>query len=230
MIDVLRASTTIVQALLAGARGVMACETVDEARRLARRFEAGEALLGGERGGLPIEGFDLGNSPSEYTAETVAGKTVIFTTTNGTKALAACDGAKRVFIGSLVNRMAIVTALDDEPAIHLVCAGTRGEISREDLLAAGAMVDRLTVGGAMRRELNDSAMLARDAWRGAIGADFNTRTSAEWQTMLLPILLQTAGGRNLRHIGLEADVAWTARLDAINGVARLDADGLLRLA
>ncbi len=87
VVDVLRATTTVVQALSAGARAVVPCLTIDDARARAAEFPPGEALLGGERGGLPIEGFDLGNSPAEYTSQVVAGKTVVLTTTNGTKAL-----------------------------------------------------------------------------------------------------------------------------------------------
>src|SRR5262245_9024917 len=87
VIDVLRASTTIVQALAAGALAVIPCSEVDEAERLAARFRPGTALLGGERKGVRIAGFDLGNSPGEYTPAVLRGKTLIFTTTNGTRAL-----------------------------------------------------------------------------------------------------------------------------------------------
>ncbi len=104
VIDVLRASTTIATALAHGAVAVRAVPTVDEARRVAL---AGAALLGGERGGLPIAGFDLGNSPREYTPERVAGRKLVITTTNGTAALAACGAAREIVVGAIVNRSAV---------------------------------------------------------------------------------------------------------------------------
>jgi 2-phosphosulfolactate phosphatase len=103
MIDVLRASTTITQALVSGATAVIPRAEVEEARKTAGELPAGTAVLGGERGGLPIQGFDVGNSPSEYTPAAVRGKSVVFTTTNGTLALVQCRAAARVLVGSFVN-------------------------------------------------------------------------------------------------------------------------------
>jgi 2-phosphosulfolactate phosphatase len=103
MIDVLRASTTITHALAAGAVAVIPCREVEEAKKTAAAFPPGTAILGGERGGLPIAGFELGNSPAEYTHAAVGDKTVVFTTTNGTLALMQCKAAAHVFIGSFVN-------------------------------------------------------------------------------------------------------------------------------
>ena len=105
VIDVLRATTTIVFALEAGATEVIPCLEVGDARAMAEKFPPGTAVLGGERNGLPIEGFDLGNSPSEYTPETVGGKTVIFTTTNGTRAMLRCQKAAQVSLGGLRQRL-----------------------------------------------------------------------------------------------------------------------------
>src|SRR5262245_35942829 len=87
VIDVLRASTVIVQALASGCEAVIPTLEIDEARRIATSLPAGKSLLGGERHGLPIEGFDLGNSPGDYTDEVCSGKTLVITTTNGTKAI-----------------------------------------------------------------------------------------------------------------------------------------------
>ena len=125
VIDVLRASTTVVHALASGAQAVIPCETIDEAREQSTRRSSGTVLLGGERGGERIDGFDLGNSPLEFTPEAVAGKTIVFTTTNGTKALKQCASADRVLIGTFVNRAALLRVLQaDGRPIHLVCAGT----------------------------------------------------------------------------------------------------------
>ena len=105
MIDVLRASTTIVVALARGATAVLPRRSIEEA--LAAAADHPGAVLGGERGGLKIAGFDLGNSPPEYTADRVAGRPVVITTTNGTLALAACHAAAEVLVGAIVNRAAV---------------------------------------------------------------------------------------------------------------------------
>ena len=96
-------------------------------------------------------GFDLGNSPCEFTPETVAGRTIVFTTTNGTQALLICTAAERVLIGSFVNFSAVVKELDGELPIHLLCAGTRGRVTREDVLFAGALVEKLAGTDCRRR-------------------------------------------------------------------------------
>ncbi len=101
MIDVLRASTTITHALAAGAKCIVPCREVDEARRLVQTLAGEPVLLGGERGGLPIDGFHLGNSPNEFTAAAVRGKTIAFTTTNGTLALMQCRTAARFSLAHL---------------------------------------------------------------------------------------------------------------------------------
>lgn len=216
VIDVLRATTTIVHALAAGARAVMPCLEVDEAQRLAARFSPGEAVLGGERQGLRIEGFDLGNSPQEYTPQAVGGRTVVFTTTNGTRALMACRQARRVLIGAFVNCRAVAAALAHEPAVHLVCAGTRGQITREDVLLAGALAQRLTAGGgASCWELNDPARLALDAWRIVLPQTHEPQG-------LAGVLADTQGGRNLRAEGFAADIPVAAALDRFDLVPQLD--------
>src|SRR5262249_5944787 len=126
VIDVLRASTTICHALAAGAKEVIPCLEVEEARERANRYVPGDAVLGGERGGLRIEGFDLGNSPREYTPTTVGGRTVLFTTTNGTRAMRQCTEAARVVIGAFVNLSPVCReverALMAGRDAHLLCA------------------------------------------------------------------------------------------------------------
>ncbi len=109
VIDVIRASTTITTALSHDAEAVYPVETVDEARALSDTFET-VPLLGGERGGVRIDGFNLGNSPREYTPAEVRHRRIVFTTTNGTAAIAACREAAEILIGGLVNRSAVATA------------------------------------------------------------------------------------------------------------------------
>ncbi len=146
VIDVLRASTTVCAALHAGAARVVPFASVDDARRFADRLaqtsggrEPSESpLLGGERHGVKIDGFDLGNSPLEYTKQKVSGRTVVFTTTNGTRALLAAGAADRIYMGAFANLNPLCDQLAKDPGnIHLICAGTDGQVTLEDAYAAG---------------------------------------------------------------------------------------------
>lgn len=217
VIDVLRATTTLVQALASGAREVVPCLEIDEARAGKAKL-AEQALLGGERGGVKIEGFDLGNSPGEYTPEVVAGRTILFTTTNGTKAMQRCRAAQRVLIGAFVNFSAICHALSTAPCIDLVCAGTDNQITREDVLFAGAVADDLVehAGGdkSTKYLLNDQAYIALDAWRAA-------RQNLRSQP-LIECLRSSRGGRNLLELGHDDDIHLAADLDRFTLLPELD--------
>jgi 2-phosphosulfolactate phosphatase len=220
VIDLLRASTTICYALAAGAEEVIPCLEVEEARRRATEI-APRPLLGGERAGVQIEGFDLGNSPDEYRPEIVGGRTIVFTTTNGTRALLACRGASRLVIGSFVNLTSVCGQLNPNEATHLICAGTQSRITREDVLCAGAIVDRLfswdIVGTS---DINDEARIAREAWRETMhGLDFSDPGAIE--TLALT-LRDTQGGRNLIALGLEHDIAAAVQIDRFQIVPELD--------
>ncbi|HKD37434.1 MAG TPA: 2-phosphosulfolactate phosphatase [Pirellulales bacterium] len=221
VIDLLRASTTICQALAAGAAEVIPCLEVDEAHKIAASIGAGRAVLGGERDGVQIEGFDLGNSPDEYTPQTVGGRTVIFTTTNGTPAMLGCRGAERVLIGSFVNCSPICEQLTIDKPIHLICAGTKSKITREDVLCAGAIVDRLLSDGrASGHDLNDEARIACDAWRETINGPETCKLGLS--KVLGLTLRETQGGRNLIALGLERDIDAAAQIDKIRLVPELD--------
>jgi 2-phosphosulfolactate phosphatase len=143
VIDVLRATTTITRALENGAQSVIPCLEPEDAIAVRNRLGRNRVLLGGERGSQKINGFDLDNSPASYESAIVTGKTVAFTTTNGTRALQRVGhaGATAVFCGSLNNRDAIVTAIAavDAREALLVCAGQDGEFSFEDFFCAGAI-------------------------------------------------------------------------------------------
>jgi 2-phosphosulfolactate phosphatase len=219
MIDVLRASTTITHALAAGASAVVPCREVEEAQSVAVHFPPGTVVLGGERGGLPIAGFDLGNSPTEYTRTSVEGKTVVFTTTNGTLALMQCKAAARVFIGAFANLSAVVERLTGERPIHLLCAGTRGQITREDALCAGALSE-LLVEAAELASVNDQARIAMDAWRAAVPHGARPLKALAGELSLA--LHETQGGRNLMAIGLEHDIDTAAEIDQFDIVPQLD--------
>jgi 2-phosphosulfolactate phosphatase len=207
VIDVLRASTTITVALANGAARVIPCGIVDTARSLAAEDETGNTLTGGERGGVKIEGFDLDNSPASYPPERVAGKTIAFTTTNGTAALLKTDGAARVLIGALVNRQAIVEALHaDGRPVHLICAGTDGRLTSEDLFGAAGIAAGLARFDNVEL-CDESTQRAVKHWPKPIS-----------QNRLIEFLKNTLGGSNLVELGFQEDIARAAQVDSISVV------------
>jgi 2-phosphosulfolactate phosphatase len=208
VIDVLRATTTIVYALAAGAKAVVPCLTIEAARQAAAALPRGRAVLAGERGGLPIAGFDLGNSPTEFTPQRIAGRVVVLTTTNGTKALLHCRRAERVLVGAFANLSALCEELDRCPRVDLVCAGTDGRPTEEDLLLAGAIVERLAAAGSWK--LDDRAVGARAGWQDVARGASGDRLAAQ----LAAAMLISRGGRNLVHIGMARDIEMAARTDA----------------
>lgn len=162
VLDAVRASTTIVAALAGGASAVIPVATPDEARARGREIEPGPVLIGGERGGAPPPGFHHGNSPAEYTADRVRGRTVVFTTTNGTRALLAVHGARRVAVGGFTNAGAVVRwAASDPGDVLLVCSGEKGRFCLEDAVCAGLLVSRLA---ARDGHLTDAARAVRVLW------------------------------------------------------------------
>lgn len=169
--DVLRATTTMATALANGACGVIPVATIADA--MAIRKERPEVLLAGERDGVRILAeqtggvdFELGNSPREFTAEKVAGKTIVATTTNGTRALRACKGAKEVLIGSMLNLRTIANWIEANEVgnLILVCAGTHEEAAYEDMIGAGALCDMVWP-GFVTGHVADSAEIARQTYR-----------------------------------------------------------------
>lgn len=208
VVDVLRATTTICHALSAGAECVAPCLEIDEARATAAQLGP-TTLLGGERLGRRIEGFHFGNSPSEYTAAAVAGRMVVFTTTNGTRAMRRAAQAGELLMGAFVNLSTIVAALAERERADILCAGTGGVITAEDAFFAGAVAERLALPAA---KLNDQGLLARDAWR----------TFAASGRSLALALRECQGGRNLIGEGFDADIDTAAAIDACGVLPRLD--------
>jgi 2-phosphosulfolactate phosphatase len=223
VIDVLRASTTIITALANGATAVFPVFEIDEAREKASalKIRTGQSpILGGERRGAPIDGFDLGNSPFEYTPEAVGGRPVIITTTNGTRALSVCGKANRVLIGAFVNFSAIVKQLDETLPVHLLCAGTDGEITREDVLFAGSVVEKVLAAGFDPQGLNDEARIAQDGWRSAVGEV--PLPDAAATAKIERALHFASGGLNLIELGMQRDLAFAADIDRFDFAPELD--------
>ncbi|HEY7518332.1 MAG TPA: 2-phosphosulfolactate phosphatase [Methylomirabilota bacterium] len=142
VIDVLRASTCIVTALANGCEGIVPVASPEEARRRVGALD--HALIAGERRGEPLAGFDLGNSPLEFTRGRVGGRTVVMTTSNGTRALVAARPAHAVGVAAFINHAAAAAwALGRARDVLLLCAGERGGRSLEDYVCAGMLVERL---------------------------------------------------------------------------------------
>ena len=170
MVDVLRASTTIATALANGARAVIPATDTGEAGRLAATLDPERSLLGGERDGKPVAGFGAGNSPAEYSRDAVEEKTVVLTTTNGTRALAKAKSSASVAVGGFVNADAasrfLADGLAEGQGATVVCAGWRGRISLEDTLCAGLLVSRV-VSAREAAALPDSAKMAYALYLGS---------------------------------------------------------------
>ncbi len=216
--DVLRASTTAAAALAAGAECLVPFAAIEEMRAFKDRLpeeQAARCLLAGERGGLAAPGFDLGNSPGEFTPGIVGGRIVLFSTTNGTEALSRATEADPVYLGALVNLGALAEVLSVESRrqdeeLALVCAGTELSASLEDMLAAGLLLERLSARGA-DWELDD-------------GAHAVLAVAARWKGREQEAMTLAFGGRNVSRLGLEADIAFAARTDSIAAVPQLITD------
>ncbi len=216
VIDVLRACTTVVAALANGARGVVPVAGRDEARAAAESLAPGTFLLGGERDAVPLAGYDLGNAPTLYTAEKVAGRTIILDTTNGSGLFGRAAGADGVVAGALVNAAAVARALRTWGRdVLMVCAGWKGGVSLEDTLCAGLLVHLLT-GGALPDSDGDGAHLALRLYEAEKGD-------------VAGALAAGTHGRRLGAMGAGADVAFAARLDALPLVPILRGSALVPL-
>ena len=179
---------------------------------------AGEVLLGGEREGSPIEGFDLGNSPEEYTPERVEGKTIIFTTTNGTQAINHARAADEVVLAAFVNADAIIRRLVDRQHIHILCAGTDGKMGDDDVLLAGMLVERLEREGGMVYQQNAQAMTARETWLHSFSLPQALGAEVLDPDLLASELRKSLGAQNLLSLGLDNDIlaaAWISRFDIV---------------
>ncbi|MBE3588703.1 MAG: 2-phosphosulfolactate phosphatase [Thermoanaerobacteraceae bacterium] len=214
--DVLRATSTIVTALAHGCRAVAPVVEVQQARQMAAVLE-GEGipvLLAGERGGRKVDGFPHGNSPLEFPPEVAAGKTLVLTTSNGTRALAAAArGARAVLVGSLLNARAVAgELLRLGQDITLVCAGSEGRFSLEDTLAAGMVVQELVeLISGNRPEEGPLQLLPLDLSDLAVTALHLARA---YRDNLRAAFDHSRHGRRLAAMGLADDLDWCARLNA----------------
>jgi 2-phosphosulfolactate phosphatase len=204
VIDVLRMSTTVAVALSNGARAVVPFESSEEVVTRSKSFERDRVRLAGERRMHTIPGFDLGNSPREFTAEAVEGKTVLITTTNGTPTLVAVQGARDVVVASYVNFTAVLAMLRSAARggtdVAIVCAGRERQFSLEDTACAGRYVRHITKRLA-NVEVNDAA-------RAAMLLD------GRYKEDLVRLFEESSHGKALDEAGYHGDLELCAALDS----------------
>lgn len=210
VIDVLRAATTVATALAHGARAVVPCETVEDAVARARTFRREEMRLAGERRMVRIDGFDLGNSPLEYEAAVVSDRTILFTTTNGTRTLAATQGARVCFFAAFVNAAATVravrAAMTEESEVLIACAGQDRRLALEDVVCAGRLL-RGIAQGHERLVRGDGARVAELMERPFVGG-------------IASVAHEAQHARALSDAGFDADVAACLTLDRYDSAVR----------
>jgi 2-phosphosulfolactate phosphatase len=205
VIDILRATTTMCAALSHGAKAIIPVASTEEALRLAQTIGSTDVLLAGEKDCVRIPGFQLGNSPLEMTEAAVRGKTLIVTTSNGTKALLACQGASGVYPTAAVNLSTAAEkardALETDHQVLIVCAGREGTFSLDDAYCAGRLTAAVLGDRKPRRGLNDAAIACLDLVR---------RYRNGW---VRPLAYSRAG-RELIRRGFREDLREAGRQDA----------------
>jgi 2-phosphosulfolactate phosphatase len=201
-IDVLRASTTICQALVSGARDILPVAEIEEAKRLAESLGRENTLLCGEREGRIIPGFDLGNSPLEYTAEKVKDKTLVMCTTNGTALLARLKGVETVIAGFVNAETVTRYLLRSKDDVAILCAGLLGQFSLEDAVCGGMLVAGLGGRGRRRKvSLSDGAVAGKLLYK-------------RFAKNLLKMLQASHHGAYLTGLGFGQDLEFASRTDA----------------
>jgi 2-phosphosulfolactate phosphatase len=215
VVDVLRATTSILTLLERGCAEVIAAPSVDAARRFAAAA-AERVRTAGEEGGLPPAGFEFGNSPAQFARADVAGARVVIATTNGTRALHTVRQAPLVLAACLRNRTAAARTAVEAAAAHgyditIVCAGREGRFSLDDAYTAGAIADAAVdlLGDRTPCGLTDAVLAARSLYRA-------------WPDAAM-VFRQSAGGRNVLAIGLEEDLRYCAVPDCADLVPRVGA-------
>ena len=207
VIDVLRFSSAVVAALDAGASRIIPVEDIETATRLADTGKRKTKLLAGERKGLPIEGFDLFNSPSEFTRERVGGRTIVMTTSNGSRGILLASRAARTLVCSINNISGVADAVGGDAGLSILCCGSEGKIAIEDLYCGGLLL-RLLGERVEMEGLNDAGLLA-------------LLLSSDGGGEAADLLISCDRGRELELAGYREDVLYCARRDISRSVPQL---------
>ncbi|WP_257669346.1 2-phosphosulfolactate phosphatase [Parapedobacter tibetensis] len=211
VVDIFRATSSICYGLANGAKAIIPVAEVDE----CLAYQGNGYLLAAERNGEVVEGFDFGNSPFAYTKDKVAGKTIVLTTTNGTRAIQLCSGAKRVVIGSFLNITALSAWLKKQNHhILLVCAGWNNHVNLEDTVFSGAVVNRIKDTGA---ELDDAAHVAESLY-------------LEAEKNLAVYLSKASHGKRMQRLNISQDIAFCLQTDKVSAIPIMKGNKLVCLA
>jgi 2-phosphosulfolactate phosphatase len=203
VIDVLRASTTIATALMNGAREIIPVSTVESAVKISGNLFGDVVLRGGERNGKMIEGFNLGNSPAEYTAEAVKGKSIIFCTTNGSSAIVKSRYAKNLIVAGFINMSPVLSFVKElGEDIHILCAGKSSLFCIEDSVCAGMIITQLMNDESINVDLNDPAVAAAALYK-SMGKN------------LQRMVRSTDHGKFLVDIGFKNDIKLCTDIDSV---------------
>lgn len=201
VIDVLRASTTIATALRNGAKEIIPVATVESAMKIVGNLVGDVTLLGGERNGKMIEGFNLGNSPLEYIEERIRGKSIVFSTTNGSLAMVKARYAKDMLVCGFVNMSAVHEFVGGRDAV-ILCSGHAGNFSMEDAVCAGMLLQRIADQTAKSLDTSDAAAASMSLFK-------NHNKS------LYKMLRSSHHGRHLEEIGFGEDLKVCAEVDSV---------------
>lgn len=207
-VDVLRATSTMVTALDAGAEAVQVFSDLDKLMQVSEDWSPDKRIRAGERGGSKVEGFDFGNSPLDCTPERVKGCRLFISTTNGTRALTRIQNASVVLAAALINRQAVVRyLLDHQPeTVWIVGSGWEGSFALEDTVCAGAIAHQLQA--ALSGSLED--LTGNDETIGAL------TLYEQWQNRLLDLLHHASHGKRLLRLDCHADLKYCAQTDILD--------------
>ncbi|WP_142413527.1 2-phosphosulfolactate phosphatase family protein [Hathewaya massiliensis] len=201
IIDVLRATSVIVTAINNGCSKVVPVLSMEEAFEYAKE-NLDQCILGGERNALKIEGFNCSNSPLEYTKEVISGKTLVMTTSNGTRAIKASEDAKNILIGSMINGEAVAEkVLDFGEDLVIVNSGTNGEFSMDDFICAGYLIYKI-------RE-NEEELELTDIARTALMSYDNHKD-------IISFIKDAVHYKRLKSLGLEEDLEYCFKKDTVH--------------
>jgi len=220
-IDVLRATSTMAAALNAGAIAIHVFSDLDLLRQASEQYPADQRLLAGERGGAMVEGFDLGNSPLDHTAERSHGRHIFMSTTNGTRCLSRIQKAPVVITAALTTRQAVVDFLvkHHPERVWLVGSGWEGTYSLEDTVCAGAIAHQL----AVHQGTNLKDIAGNDATFAAVSL------YQQWQDSLIDLMQCASHGQRLLRLHQDDDLKYCAQVDVLNLVPIQTEPGVLTL-
>jgi len=218
-VDVLRATSTMVTALAAGAEAVQVFSDLDQLLAISASWDPEKRLRAGERGGAKVEGFDFGNSPLDCTPDRVKGRRLFISTTNGTRTIQRIQASPAVLAAALINRKAVADyLLAENPAtVWIVGSGWEGSFALEDTVCAGAIADSLlsTLGGSLGDLAGNDETIAAIA------------LYHQWKNNLVDLMRHASHGQRLLRLDCDADLQYCAQTDTLNVLPMQQEAGVL---